>query len=179
MAPSKRSRRRTGPVSEAPAGLGAEACAAPGLGRGVHLSVGGDAEVAPGRNQAQLIPGAVCPERRSDTIATRWLVGGLTTSPPLATHLVPRASRPDRLPRRAGSGSLPRILVDQPLHAPPTDHLTVGNCREHSRPTRRLQLEAAMRSVPVVVLDVLVCRNAFGVSSIGALRHRPGVTLMG
>jgi hypothetical protein len=24
-----------------------------------------------------------------------------------------------------------------------------------------------------------VCRNAFGVSSIGALRHRPGVTLLG
>lgn len=66
-----------------------------------NLSVGGDAEVAPGRNQAQLIPGALCPEQRSDTIATRWLVGGLTTSPPLPRHVVPRASRPDRLLRRA------------------------------------------------------------------------------
>jgi hypothetical protein len=109
---------------------------------------------APGRNQAQLIPGAVCPEQRSDTIATRWLVRRLTTPPPLPTH-GPRASRPDRLPRCAQSGSLPRILVYQPVHARPADHLTAGNCRDHSRSTRLSQLQAAMRSVPVVVLDVL------------------------
>jgi hypothetical protein len=47
----------------------------------VHLSVGWDAEVAPGRNQAQLIPGAFCPEQRSDTIATKWLVGGFDDGP--------------------------------------------------------------------------------------------------
>src|SRR5262249_3192063 len=79
----------------------------------------------------------------------------LTTSPPLPTHVVPRVLRPDRLPRRARSGSLPRILVDQPVHARPADHLTAGNCRDHGRSTRRTQLQAAMRSVPVVVLDVL------------------------
>ncbi len=39
--------------------------------RGVHLYVGRDAELSLGRNEAQLIPGAVCSERRSETIARR------------------------------------------------------------------------------------------------------------
>jgi hypothetical protein len=47
----------------------------------VHLSVCRDTEVAPERNQAQLIPGAICPEQRSDTIATKCLVGGFDDVP--------------------------------------------------------------------------------------------------
>jgi hypothetical protein len=48
-----------------------------------------------------------------------------------------------------------RRSVDTPVHARPADHLTACNCRDRSRSTRRSQLQAAMRSVPVVVLDVL------------------------
>jgi len=54
-----------------------------------------------------------------------------------------------------GQASLPRILVDQPVHAGPADHFSVGRRREHGGPTRLSQLQAAMRSVPVVMLDVL------------------------
>ena len=72
----------------------------------MHLAVGGDAVIAARRNQAQLIPGAVCPEQRSDTIATRWLVGGLTTAPPLPTDVVPR--RRVRIGSRAVLGQAAR-----------------------------------------------------------------------
>ncbi len=107
----------------------------------MHLSVGGDAEVAPGRNQAQLIPGAVCPEQRSDTIATRWLVGHGVPTPTdtFGAHGV--APGPAAAPC-SRSGSLPRILADQPVHARQADHLTAANCRDHGRSTRRSELQA-------------------------------------
>ena len=127
---------------------------------GVHLSVGRDAKLSPGRNQGLDSPDTDNPERRSETIAKRWLVGGLTTSPPQATHVMCGASRADRLPGRAGSGSLPRILVDQPLHAPLTDHLTAGNCKAHSPPTRRMRRLASSKKNKTTPLPRRLARRS-------------------
>jgi hypothetical protein len=71
-------------LTSVPLGVG---CIYPSAGK-QRLRLGG----------TKLISGAVCREQRSDTIATRRLI---RRPHPTDAILVPTASRPDRLPRRA------------------------------------------------------------------------------
>ncbi len=105
-----------------------------GVERGRGAFIGRqDAQLCAHENQAQLIPGIVA-GLRSDAIATRSVAGDLTASPSRPTQFVRRPLHPDRLRRRTGSGSLPRILVDQPVHARAADHFSAGRRRDHGRP---------------------------------------------
>lgn len=96
-----------------------------------------DAELRPVGTKLSRCPATVCrarPLRRDrDEVGDRRFDG---VPGPANTRLVCRPLHPDRLRRRAGSCSLPRILVDQPVRARPADHLTTGNCRAPRRSQR-------------------------------------------
>src|SRR5215472_2328292 len=129
-----------------------------GSGRGLVLSVRRGQRM-PGEEPSSLMPGTVS---RGATIGEIGRSDG---------RRGPRALHPDRLRRPAGSGSLPRILADQPVYARAADHFSADGDRDDIGPTRRSQTQAAMRSVPVVVLDVLGQSRA----PAGSLRPRAAI----